>query len=230
MSRPDRRPTAGAPLLRPEDLDALGLGGPTAPLAALQRYLELLLQWNATYNLTAVRDPASIWVHHVLDCLAALPSVRAQLASAARPARVLDVGSGGGLPGVLWALWMPDVQVTCVDAVAKKAAFVRQVAGELGLPNLVACHARVETLEHPHYPLITSRAFASLVDFTRLTRHLLAADGCWVALKGKRPNDEMAALPPDVEVFHVEPVRVPRLDADRCLVWMRPGPVHPTSA
>ena len=103
------------------------------------------------------------------------------------------VGSGGGLPGVVWAVLMPEVDITCVDTVGKKAAFIRQAAGELGLPNLSARHARVESLHDAHFDLITSRAFASLQDFTRLTRHLLRDDGCWVAMKGRRPDDELAA-------------------------------------
>jgi 16S rRNA (guanine527-N7)-methyltransferase len=112
--------------------------------------------------------------------------------------------------------------VTCVDTVGKKAAFVRQVAAELALPNLHAEHARVEALKAPPFDLVTSRAFASLADFVQLTRPLLAPSGAWMAMKGKTPSDEIAALPADVAVFHVEPLAVPGLDAERCLVWMRP--------
>ena len=137
--------------------------------------------------------------------------------------RVLDVGSGAGLPGVVLALARPDWSVCCVDAVAKKASFVRQVAGELKLANLQSRHARVESLAEGAFDLIVSRAFASLRDFSQLTRNQLAADGCWCAMKGVVPDDEIAALPPDVEVFHVEPLVVPALDAQRCLVWMRPA-------
>ena len=115
----------------------------------------------------------------------------------------------------------PAWDVTCVDAVGKKAAFVRQVAGELALPNLHAVHARVESLGAQSFDLITARAFASLSDFTRLTRPLLAPDGVWMAMKGLRPEAEIAALAPDVDLFHVEPLAVPGLDAERCLVWMR---------
>jgi 16S rRNA (guanine527-N7)-methyltransferase len=119
------------------------------------------------------------------------------------------------------AIMQASLKVTCLDAVAKKAGFVRQVAGELGIANLVSEHARVEDWKAPPFDVITSRAFASLVDFTALTRHLLAEGGVWLAMKGHRPDDEMAALPPEVEVFHVEPLKVPDLDAQRCIVWMR---------
>ncbi|HJV69921.1 16S rRNA (guanine(527)-N(7))-methyltransferase RsmG, partial [Ideonella sp.] len=139
------------------------------------------------------------------------------------PQRVLDVGSGAGLPGVVLAICQPDWHVTCVDAVAKKASFIRQVAAELGLPNLQASHQRVEAMSEPPFDLITSRAFATLADFVALTRERLAAGGCWVAMKAKLSDDERAAVPKDVAVFHVEPLTVPGLDATRCLVWMRPG-------
>jgi 16S rRNA (guanine527-N7)-methyltransferase len=185
----------------------------------LERYLALLARWNATYNLTAVRDPVEMRVQHLADCLAVVEPLRRQLGL--RAARILDVGSGGGLPGVVLAVADARWDVTCVDAVGKKAAFIRQVAAELSLPNLRAEHARVETLKALPFDVITSRAFGSLPDFVRLTRPLLAEGGMWMAMKGKRPDDEVAGLPPDVEVFHVEPLAVPGLDAERCLVWMR---------
>ena len=167
-----------------------------------------------------VRDPAAMWLQHVLDCLAAVPPVRAAL-PAGRRARILDVGSGGGLPGVVWAIALPQADITCVDTVGKKAAFIRQAAGSLGLPNLQARHARVEALAEAPFELITSRAFASLADFTRLTRHLLAPSGQWVAMKGKPPADELAALGWADTMFHVEQLQVPGLDAERCLVWLK---------
>jgi 16S rRNA (guanine527-N7)-methyltransferase len=136
--------------------------------------------------------------------------------------RLLDVGSGGGLPGVVIATLLPGWDVTCVDAVAKKTAFIRQVAGALSLPNLHAVHGRVEQLGVAPFDLITSRAFASLADFTALTRRHLAPCGAWMAMKGRAPDDEIAALPPDVGVFHVEPLQVPGLGAQRCLIWMQP--------
>jgi 16S rRNA (guanine527-N7)-methyltransferase len=183
-------------------------------------YLGLLAKWNAAYNLTAVRDPAQMRVQHLADCLAVVGPLRRQLGD--RPARLLDVGSGGGLPGVVLAIANPDWDVTCVDSVGKKAAFIRQAAGELALPNLHAQHARVEALAGPLFDAITSRAFAALADFVRLTQPLLAPGGVWMAMKGQHPHDEIAALPASIETFHVEPLAVPGLDAERCLVWMRP--------
>jgi 16S rRNA (guanine527-N7)-methyltransferase len=187
----------------------------------LEQYLDLLVKWNAAYNLTAVRDPAQMRTQHLADCLAVVAPLRREFGGTTA-ARILDVGSGGGLPGVVLAIAEPGWDVTCVDAVGKKVAFICQVAGELALPNLHAVHARVETLDAVPFDAIIARAFASLADFTRLSRHALATRGRWMAMKGKRPNDEIALLPPEVTVFHVEPVEVPGLAAERCLVWMRP--------
>jgi len=136
--------------------------------------------------------------------------------------RLLDVGSGAGLPGVVIAICCPDITVHCVDTVAKKAAFIQQVAVSLKLPNLRGIHARVENLTDK-YDVISSRAFASLADFTTWSRNALAEQGVWMAMKGKHPADELAALPADVRVFHVEQLQVPGLDAERCMVWMRPA-------
>jgi 16S rRNA (guanine527-N7)-methyltransferase len=187
--------------------------------AQLDSYLDLLQRWNATYNLTAVREREGMLRQHLADCLAVIAPLSAHL----QQGRVLDVGSGGGLPGVVLAVMLPALDVTCVDTVGKKAAFVRQVALTLQLANLHAEHCRVEQLKARPFDLITARAFASLADFSRLTRHLLAPGGVWMALKGKHPADEIAALPADVSVFHVERLSVPGLDAERCLVWMRPS-------
>lgn len=200
---------------------ALGLPISTPQRAGLVAYVDLLARWNATYNLTAVREREAVWAQHIADCLAVLPALDRHLAGGGTR-RVLDVGSGGGLPGVVLALMRPALDVTCVDAVGKKAAFVRQVAGALALPNLHAVHGRVEALRAPPFDLVTSRAFASLADFVRLTRLLLAPGGSWLAMKGKLPANEIAALPADVTVFHVEPIGVPGLDAERCLVWIKP--------
>lgn len=200
---------------------ALGLPTSTPQRAGLVAYVDLLARWNATYNLTAVREREAVWAQHIADCLAVLPALDRHLAGGGTR-RVLDVGSGGGLPGVVLALMRPALDVTCVDAVGKKAAFVRQVAGALALPNLHAVHGRVEALRAPPFDLVTSRAFASLADFVRLTRPLLAPGGSWLAMKGKLPANEIAALPADVMVFHVEPIGVPGLDAERCLVWIKP--------
>lgn len=201
---------------------SLGLALTETQVERLLGYMSLLLKWNQVYNLTSVRRPAEMLTHHLLDSLAVLPPLQRHLAG--RAARLLDVGSGGGLPGVVLAIMEPGLDVTCVDAVGKKASFVRQVAVELKLPNLSAVHARVEDLRLPPFDVITSRAFASLAEFTRLTRHLLGPQGVWMALKGKQPDDEMAALPPDWSVFHVEQVDVPGLKADRCLVWIGHAP------
>lgn len=210
---------ADASTLR-EACDALGLPVEPAQLDAMLRYLALLQRWNGVYNLTAVREPQAMVRQHLVDCLTAGVAL-ARSGRVPAGGRVLDVGSGGGLPGVLLALLRPDWSITCIDAVAKKAAFVRQVAGALRLSNLRAEHGRVEQWKGDPFNLITARAFASLADLTRLTDHLLEAGGCWMAMKGQVPEDEIAALPSEVEVFHVEPLAVPGLDAKRCLVWMR---------
>lgn len=202
----------------PDILAALKLHPTAAQTAALLKYLDLLERWNATYNLTAVRERAGMLTQHLADCLAVIPPVQRQ---AGPLGRLLDVGSGGGLPAVVIATLLPTCDVTCIDAVAKKVAFVRQVAGALPLPNLHAEHGRVEHLQRLPFDLITSRAFASLPDLVRLTRRLLGPRGVWMAMKGRVPDDEIAALPNDVHVFHVEQLQVPGLDAQRCLVWMQ---------
>lgn len=196
----------------------LGLELSATQVDQLLAYLALLQKWNKVYNLTAVRDPAQMLSHHLVDSL----SVIAPLRRHGAPARLLDVGAGGGLPGVVIAICCPATDVSCVDAVAKKATFIQQVAAELKLPNLHGVHSRVEALQVQPFGVITSRAFASLVDFTGLTRQHLAPDAVWLAMKGQHPADEIAALPADVDVFHVEPLVVPGLDAQRCIVWMRP--------
>lgn len=209
--------------LRPALQDAatqLTLDVSAPQLDALLDYLALLQRWNATYNLTAVRELQQMLTHHLADCLAVVTPLRRQAGTG--PLRLLDVGSGGGLPGAVIALLNPSTDVTCVDTVGKKTAFVQQVASELRLPNLHARHARVEQMAPERYDVVVSRAFASLADFTRLTRQHLAAHGVWMAMKGKPPTDEIAQLPTNVEVFHVEQLDVPGLGADRCLVWMRP--------
>jgi 16S rRNA (guanine527-N7)-methyltransferase len=203
---------------------ALGLDLSADTLQRLMAYLGLLQRWNKVYNLTALRDPDEMLSLHLIDCLAALPALRRQVAGLGDGGvRVLDVGSGGGLPGVVLAIAQPGWQVSCVDSVAKKSSFIRQVAADLRLGNLRGLHARVESLypDDSQYGVITSRAFASLADFTSLSQHLLAEQGVWMAMKGRDPQDEQAQLPPGVQVFHVEQLQVPSLDAQRCLVWMR---------
>jgi 16S rRNA (guanine527-N7)-methyltransferase len=134
--------------------------------------------------------------------------------------RLLDVGSGAGLPGIVIAICCPEITVHCVDTVAKKAAFIRQVAVNLKSPNLHGIHARVEKLADT-YDVVISRAFASLENFTQWSRQALATQGVWMAMKGKHPADEVVALPPSVQVFHVEQLYVPGLESERCIVWMR---------
>jgi len=209
----------------PDALAAVGVTVSPTQQQQLADYMVLLAHWNSTFNLTALRDPRDMLSHHLMDCLTVLAPLRAHhdgagLFARSNAPKVLDVGSGGGLPGVVLAICCPAIQVTCVDTVGKKAAFIRQVAAELRLPNLRAEHARVEQLKG-QFDVITSRAFASLIDFVTLTQALLPADGVWMAMKGKAPTEELAELPADVDVFHVEPLQVPGLDAERCLVWMR---------
>ena len=197
----------------------LGVALDDRQVAALLAYLGLIAKWNKVYNLTAVRDPDEMLGQHLLDSLAAVGPLARRLPGAGR---VLDVGAGAGLPGVVIAICRPELQVDCVDTVAKKAAFVQQAAVQLGLPNLRGLHARVETLANHDYDVVTSRAFASLADFTAWSGAALKPGGVWLAMKGKRPDAEIEALPPGVEVFHVEQLHVPGLDAERCIVWMRP--------
>lgn len=219
--------------------DALGVEMSEAQAAALIDYLSLMSRWNATYNLTAVRDPARMVTQHLVDCMAAVPAIQRLLASqhdasdprsatdshssTGRP-QILDVGSGGGLPGIVLAVLMPNAQLTCVDSVGKKIAFLNQVVGELRLNNLHPIRSRVEALRPLGFDLIISRAFASLADFVSLTRGRLNRLGSWVAMKGKVPDEELielSRLSNAPQVFHVEQLRVPGLEADRCLVCMR---------
>lgn len=189
--------------------------------AQLLAFIHLLNKWNAAYNLTAVRELSEQRVRHLFDCLSIVPALAADLVPGAV---VLDVGSGGGLPGAVLAICHPGVQVHTVDAVGKKAAFVTQVSGALGLANLHAHHARVEALvagrDLPPATLITSRAFSSLADFVRLTAHLHAPTGRWAAMKGAFPADEIAALPAQVGVVQTLALSVPHLDAQRHLVMI----------
>jgi 16S rRNA (guanine527-N7)-methyltransferase len=251
-------------------LQQLGLPLSAATQTQLLDYMALIQKWTKVYNLTAVRDPAEMLTHHLLDSLAVVAPLRRQLQAShaalptianpspatqppsAKPIRVLDVGSGAGLPGAVLAIVCPELDVTCVDTVAKKAAFIQQAAVTLKLPNLRGVHARVEELKAAPFDVVTSRAFASLLDFVSLTKfhvkqpagsdsqptaptsaptnmppsapaNTQGQGGVWMAMKGKHPADEMAALPADVTVFHVEPLDVPGLGAERCLVWMRPA-------
>ena len=211
-----------------EGARTLGLNLTAGQLDLLLDYLTLIQKWNKVYNLTAVRDPAEMLTHHLLDSLAVVLPLQQQLSAmrvsgallANAQVRLLDVGSGAGLPGAVIAICCPEVMVHCVDTVAKKAAFIQQVAVSLKLPNLRGIHARVENLTDT-YQVVSSRAFASLLDFVTWSHKCLAEQGVWMAMKGKHPADEIAALPADVQMFHVEPLVVPGLHAERCLLWLR---------
>lgn len=194
------------------DVAAMGLVLPEGAVDKLLAYRDLMLKWNRTYNLTALKDPARMLSHHLLDSLAILPWITGP--------ELLDVGSGAGLPGIPLAIARPDLQVTLVDAVQKKAAFQRQAAIELGLANVEARHARVEEM-NGRYAMITSRAFAELADFVRLTRPLLAPEGCWLAMKGQQPDQELAALPAGVKLSALHFLAVPGLEAARHLVILQ---------
>jgi 16S rRNA (guanine527-N7)-methyltransferase len=230
---------SGRVMQRPQEgglrqgLLALKLSLTDTQVAQLLDYLDLIQKWTRVYNLTAVRDPAEMVTHHLLDSLAVIGPLQKQLegmtagalgaaTDTPRTIRLLDVGSGAGLPGVVIAICCPHIVVHCVDTVAKKAAFIQQVAVSLKLPNVRGIHARVESVTES-YDVVSSRAFASLVDFTSWSRAALAEWGIWMGMKGKHPVDEMAALLAGVQVFHVEPLAVPGLDAERCIVWMRPA-------
>ena len=224
-------------------LDDLGLALGEQQQVQLLAYMDLIGKWTKVYNLTAVRDANEMLTHHLLDSLAVVVPLRRELAKLSLPSpslaavlagsegqgvaklaqakfSLLDVGAGAGLPGIVIAITCPDVSVTCVDTVAKKAAFIQQVAVTLKLPNLKGLHARVERLTQP-YDVVCSRAFASLIDFTTWSKSALASHGVWMAMKGKHPDQELAVLPEDVQVFHVEQLQVPGLDAERCIIWMR---------
>ena len=203
-----------------DGLQRMGLASTVEQRQQLLRYLELLGRWNQTYNLTSIRDPEAMLSQHVLDCLAVVAPLRREVAGAPRP-RLLDVGSGAGLPGVVIAVAAPEVQVTCVDSVGKKTAFIAHAAGALGLKNVAAFHGRVEAMTTGPFDVITSRAFSSLRDLVGATGHLLTVEGSWMAMKGQRPDAELAELDPNAHVFHVEPIRVPTLDAERCIAWIR---------
>jgi 16S rRNA (guanine527-N7)-methyltransferase len=177
-------------------------------------YLGLMFKWNAVYNLTSLRDPMQMVTHHLLDSLAAVPAFT-------QAKNVLDVGSGGGLPGVVLAIQRPDMKVSMIDTVHKKTAFLTQVKAELGLANVTVYTARVEQLAvSDKFDVITSRAFADLSDFVNWSGHLLAEGGRYIALKGVAPQEEQQRLPAEWTVTRVEPLQVPRLGAERHLVYI----------
>jgi 16S rRNA (guanine527-N7)-methyltransferase len=178
-------------------------------------YLALMFKWNSVYNLTSLRDPMQMVTHHLLDSLAAVPAF-------AGAKNVLDVGAGGGLPGIVLAVVRPDMKVSMIDTVHKKTAFLTQVKAQLGLANVSVYTMKVQELEvSDKFDVITSRAFADLSDFVEWSSHLLAEQGRYIALKGVAPEDERQRLPAEWKVTKVEPLQVPRLGAERHLVFIQ---------
>ncbi len=174
-------------------------------------YLALIYKWNKVHNLTAVRDPAEMVTLHLLDSLAVLPYIQAK--------RLLDVGSGAGLPGIPLAICLPDLQVTVLDSIEKKASFMRQAKAELGLGNLEVVSGRVEQYKPSElYDVIISRAFSDLQLFTKLTQHLGKPGGQWLAMKGVHPHDELAQI--EIQPTRIEPLKVAGLEAQRHLVFL----------
>ena len=187
----------------------MGLDVPMVMQQKLLAYLALLQKWNKVYNLTAVRDPIEMVTLHLLDSLSVLPHINSK--------NLLDVGSGGGLPGIVLAICKPELQVTTIDTVQKKAIFMRQVKGELGLDNLTIVHARVESYQPTQkFEAIISRAFSDIALFIKLTQHLLLDKGKWLAMKGHLPHDELKGL--GVKNNRIIPLKVAGLDAERHLV------------
>ena len=197
--------------------EVLGLSLSDTQQQQLLTYIDLLQKWNRVYNLTAVKDPEQMLTQHVLDCLAVVSPLKEKAPWAKS---LLDVGAGGGLPSVVLAITCPDLAVLAVDAVAKKTAFIQSTAHTLGLANLQAQHARVESLTQT-FDLVSSRAYASLADFVLTSRACLAPNGWWMAMKGLVPAEEITHLPSDIEVVQTQLLSVPDLDAQRCLVWIR---------
>lgn len=201
-------------------LTALHLPVGSAP--ALRAYINELQRWNAAYNLTAVRDPADMVVRHLLDSLSIVAAVESVMTSHALPPRLLDVGAGAGLPGIPLAIVRPEWRLTLLDSNGKKARFLRHVQRTLSLANIEVIEGRVEDCRAVEpYPLIVSRAFASLADFIGLTASLLAGNGRWLAMKGKVAPEELQALPPGVSVDSVQSLQVPGLREARSLVVVR---------
>ncbi|NPT40850.1 16S rRNA (guanine(527)-N(7))-methyltransferase RsmG [Paraburkholderia sp. 1N] len=217
VSQKGRDSEALAPLLA-DGVHELGLDLSDAQLGKLLDYVALLSKWNAVYNLTAIRDPRQMLIQHILDSLSIVPHLATRGASS-----VLDVGSGGGLPGIVLAIVLPDWTVTVNDIVHKKTAFQAQAKAELGLANLSVVTGRVETLQPgaevpAKFDVIVSRAFAELADFVTLARHLVAEQGAIWAMKGVRPDGEIERLPAGAHVEQIIRLNVPSLDAERHLI------------
>ena len=220
-------------------VSALGLALSSEDQHRLLTYLALLDKWNRVYNLTAVRETERMVSHHLLDSLAIVPYLQTEAAFphpnpppggeganvGLRPPTAIDVGSGGGLPGIPLAIARPELQVTLIDSVAKKTAFLLQAKAELGLENVSVVTGRVEAHQDPAgFDTITSRAFSDLKEFVTLTRHLLAPGGRWLAMKGLYPHEEIAALPDWVRVSANPVLSIPHLDATRHLIILEPAP------
>lgn len=198
-----------------QGIASMGLSVSVAAQEKLLAYLSLLHKWNKVYNLTAVRDPLEMVTLHLLDSLSVLPHVNSK--------NILDVGSGGGLPGVVLAICKPELQVTTIDTVQKKAIFMRQVKGELDLDNLSVIHARVENFQPSEpFELVISRAFSEIALFIQLTKHLIAENGQWLAMKGVMPSTELEGLP--MQASNIIPLKVAGLDAERHLVVFKNMP------
>ena len=192
-------------------LIALGLALEQATQRRLLDYIALIEKWNRVYNLTAIREPEKMVSHHLLDSLAVAPHLHAK--------RLLDVGSGAGLPGIPLALANAEMHVTLLDSNHKKTAFLHQVVVELEVKNAEVCSERVESLQTQNkFDVIISRAFSDMGEFVRITRHLLAPGGIFAAMKGLHPYEEIEKLPPDCKVRQVLPLAIPGLDGARHLV------------
>ena len=198
-----------------EGISQLGLSCSDHQIELLQRYSELLLKWNKVYNLTSIRNPDEVLTHHILDSLSIIPVYRSLHPD---PITVMDVGSGGGLPAIPLAIMCPDYDVTMVDTVGKKCAFLTQCIVELGLKNAKVLNKRVETIMGKTYDVLSSRAFASLSLFVDLTYHLVKDGGHWLAMKGVMPEQEMTELPEFVKVKNIYELDVPFLNENRQLV------------
>jgi len=205
---------------------ALGLALADAQLDRLQRFAALLLRWNRVHNLTAVVQPQQVLSHHLLDALAIVAPLRdlaAGIAADDHAPRVLDVGAGGGLPGIPLAIALPEWRFTLLDKVAKKTAFLTQVALELDLVNVEVATARVEDWRAPAFDIVVARAYASLAELVRCTQALLAPRGCWCAMKGAVPLEEIAELDrTQARVVRTIKLQVPQLDAERHLIVLAP--------
>lgn len=201
-------------------LEQLALALPNGARGKLVAFLELLLKWNRTYNLTAIRDPLKMVTHHLLDSLAALP----HLPMTSPDTAMADVGSGGGMPGIPLAIARPECLVTLNDSNQKKTAFLRQAAIELALQNVTVHTGRAEDWRPARlFAAVISRGFAELVDFLAACRHLVAPGGVLVAMKGVYPHDELARVPISAGCGEVVRLQVPLLGAERHLVLCRPG-------